>query len=43
MGISYSISRFSYHIFIDSTILPINRQKNIIQHPYLGENISSLK
>ena len=31
MGNSYSIYRFSYHIFSDSTILPMNCQKNIIQ------------
>ena len=32
MGNSYSIYRFSYHIFSDSTHLLINCQKNIIQH-----------
>ena len=32
MGNSYSIYRFSYHVFSDSTVLPINHQKNIIQH-----------
>ena len=32
MGNSYSIYRFSYHVFSDSTILPINCQKYIIQH-----------
>ena len=32
MGNSYSIYRFSYHILSDSTILPINHQRNIMQH-----------
>ena len=31
MGNSYSIYRFSYHVFSDSIILPINHQKNIMQ------------
>ena len=43
MGNSYSIYRFSYHIFCGGIILPISCQKNIIQHAYWGENISSLK
>ena len=43
MGDSYSIYSFSYHIFSDSTILLINCQKNIMQHPYWEENVSSLK
>ena len=38
MGNSYSIYRFSYHIFSDSTILLINCQKIIIQHN--NKNIS---
>ena len=37
MGNPYSIYRFSYHTYSDSTVLLINCQKNIIQHPYWGE------
>ena len=32
MGNSYSIYRFTYHIFSDCTILLINHQKKIMQH-----------
>ena len=32
MGNSYSIYRFSYHVFSGGIVLPINHKKNIIQH-----------
>ena len=42
MGNPYYIYTLSYHVFSGGTILPINHQKNIIQH-YVKQNCCPIR
>ena len=43
MGSPNIVQGFNYHIHRNATDIVVNQEKNIIQYPYWGENITILK